>query len=114
MEFLKDILASRKKYFLVSEISHIHVPMCPELTVERVLSQVKAHPSMLEYLPTISDTGKQYIERDFLFNVVNTIDPNFFRDALAEIEGRRHRKAAAEENSLVEVSDHSFNLLQQC
>ena len=46
------------------------------------------------YLPTLAETGKQYIEREFLFDVVNTIDPNFFRDSLAELEARRGKKAA--------------------
>ena len=45
-------------------------------------------------MPTVSETGKQYIEREFLFDVVNTIDPNFFRDSLAELEARRGKKAA--------------------
>jgi len=36
MEFLKDILAGTKKYFLLDEVAKINVPMCPELTVERI------------------------------------------------------------------------------
>ena len=66
------------------------------------------------YLPTVSETGKQYIEREFLFDVVNTIDPNFFREALAELEARRGKKAAEEEKSLVEIDRNLFELLQQC
>jgi hypothetical protein len=45
----------------------------------------------MKYLPEPSVTGKHYVERDFLFCVVNTIDRNYFREALAEIELRRQK-----------------------
>jgi hypothetical protein len=53
--------------------------MCPELTVERVLKQVQGHREIMRFLPDLTDNGKQYIERDFLFAIVNTIDKNYFR-----------------------------------
>ncbi len=58
----------------------IRVPMCPELTVERVLKQVHGHREIMRFLPDFTDNGKQYIERDFLFAIVNTIDKNYFRE----------------------------------
>ena len=56
----------------------IRVPMCPELTVERVIKQVQGHYEIMRFLPEISDTGKHYIERDFLFAIVKTIDRKYF------------------------------------
>ena len=44
--------------------------------------------------------------------MVNTIDPAFFRDALAEIESRRTHRAAADEKAMIEIDEHIFNLLQ--
>ena len=90
MEFLKDILAGTKKYFLLDEVAKIHVPMCPELTVERILKQVKDHKEITRYLPFI-ERADQYMERDFLFSIVNTIDRRFFKEALAEVNARRLR-----------------------
>ena len=72
----------------------IRVPMCPELTVERFLKQVKGHREIMHFLPDVTDNGKQYIERDFLFAIANTIDKNYFRESIAEIEMRRAKKAA--------------------
>ena len=114
MDFLREILSGKKKYFLQSEISHIIVPTFPELTVARVIKMVREHKSVMQYLPTVSEDGKQYIERDFLFDIVNTCDPKFFRDALAELEARRGAKAAEEQKSFVEIDSNIFNLLQQC
>ena len=84
------------------------------LTVARVIKRVQSHSAIMLYLPTVSETGKQYIEREFLFDIVNTIDPTFFRDALAELEARRGKKAAEEESSLIEIDKNLFELLQQC
>jgi hypothetical protein len=48
--------------------------VCPELTVERILHRVKDHKEIMRYLPDLPDKGKKYIERDFLFTIVNTLD----------------------------------------
>ena len=44
-------------------------------------------------IPDLPENGIHYIERDFLFTIVNTVDRNYFREALAEIESRRSQKA---------------------
>ena len=43
----------------------------------------------MRYLPDLPDKSKKYIERDFLFTIVNTLDRKFFKEALAEIEANR-------------------------
>ena len=70
----------------------IRVQMCPELTVERVLKQVQGHREIMSFLSDVTDNGKQYIERDFLFAIVNTIDKNYFQESMAEIEMRRAKR----------------------
>ena len=82
--------------------------MCPELTVERVLKLIKGHKQLLAYLPDISEKAKQYIERDFLFTIVNTIDRKFFKEALAEIHARRVERAQEDEQGYVEIDPHLF------
>ena len=93
MEFLQDILCGKKQYILQQNIVTIKVPKCPELTVDKVLQQVKPHREIMKYLHEPSVPGKYYVERDFLFCVINTIDRNYFRKALAEIELRRQKKS---------------------
>ena len=74
MEFRRDILSGKKKYFLRIEIISLKVPICPELTVANVMQQVKAHQQIMVYLPGFKEGAKKYIERDFLFFIVNIID----------------------------------------
>ncbi len=63
------------------------------MTDKRVFKQVQGQREIKRFLPDVTDNGKQYIERDFLFAIVNTIDKNYFRDLIAEIEMRRAKKA---------------------
>jgi len=74
MGFIRDIFSGKKKYFLRRENFSLKVPACPELTVENFMKQVKAHQQIMAYLPDFKDGAKNYVERDFLFCVVNTID----------------------------------------
>ncbi len=91
----------------------IRAPMCPELTVERVFKQVQGDTEIMRFLSDLTDNGKQYIERDFLFAIVNTIDKNYFRELMAEIEMRRAKKAAQGEQGMIEIYKNLFGLLQQ-
>ena len=94
MNFIKDILCGKKKYFLRREIISLKVPTCPELTVKIVMEQVKAHQQIMVYLPDFKNGATINIDRDFLFCILNTIDQQYFRQALAEIETRRTAKFA--------------------
>jgi hypothetical protein len=50
MEFLEDILCGKKQFILQQNIVTIKVPTCPELTVDKVLQQVKQHREIMKYL----------------------------------------------------------------
>ena len=67
----------------------------------------------MRFLPDLTDNGKQYIEKDFMFAIVNTIDKNYFRESMAEIEMRRAKKAAQGEQGMIEIDRNLFGLLQQ-
>ena len=114
MEFLREILGGKRKYFLLHEIASVRVPVCPELTVERILHRVKDHKEIMRYLPDLPDKGKKYIERDFLFTIVNTLDRKFFKEALAEIEANRAKKSDEFEAGLVEIEPSLFELIKSC
>ena len=113
MGFISDILSGKKKYFIRREIVSLKVPTCPELTVANVMKQVKAHQQIMAYLPDFQDGAKNYVESDFLFCVFNTIDQQYFRQALAEIKTRRTAKFVKTEDGLIEVDKHLFSLLEQ-
>ena len=75
LKFLKDILCGKKKYFFRSQIKSINVPRFAELTTQRVLNLVKVHKDITVYLLELVEEGRNsFIERNFLFNIINTCD----------------------------------------
>ena len=67
MGFIRDILSGKKKYFLRREIFSLKVPACPELTVENVMKQVKAHQQIVAYLPDFKDGAEMLSSEIFCF-----------------------------------------------
>ena len=114
LEFLKDILAGKKRYFMLHEVVIVRVPICPELTVEKILQRVQPYKEIMQYLPDPPEKGKYYVERHFLFTIINTLDRRFFKEALAEIGEHRAHKREEEDKGCVEIDSHLFELIEQC
>ena len=47
----------------------------------------------MRFLSSVNINGKQFIERDFLFTFINTIDTNYFHQSMAEIDIRKNKRA---------------------
>ena len=67
---------------------NFHVPKCPKLIVSEVINQIKSIDEITRNLTDlpINWKSKSYIERGFLFAIVNTCDRDFFPDAIAELD----------------------------
>ena len=48
----------------------------PELSVKILISLAKEDPTISRFLPEIS--GNKVLNRTFLFNIINSVKPNFF------------------------------------
>ncbi len=62
------------------------MPVSPWLTVKKVIDMILSLPSVLQYLPDKDELTSQRTHRDYLFTIVNTLDPDFFPAAITEIE----------------------------
>jgi len=62
----------------------------------------------MEYLP---DDPKTQTDRQFLVDIINTFDPDFFKGAIAEINRHIMSRAAATDKT-VTLSGGMFRLLQ--
>ena len=66
------------------------IPKCKALTVQFVLKQALAHPLIKMYMPNKEDFEKDnYIDKTWLFVLVNTLCPNFFDDCIEEYISKR-------------------------
>ena len=79
------------------------------ITVKNVCEQVKNNSVYMQYLPDKpASAGRQ-----FLFTIVNTIDPDYFRYATKEVERRRIAKAHKEKEEQVEICPEMDELLDE-
>lgn len=92
INFMKDILSGKKKFFRRNEIKPVLVPMNPALSVKRVIEMVKKSKLIMNYLPNANELCHERISREYLFTIINTLDPDFFPGAIAELEERIAKK----------------------
>lgn len=74
--FLNAILADKKKVLLKKDAPAIVVPRYRELSVTAILAEAATDPILMQYLPD-STMSKKLPDREFVFDIVNAIRPNF-------------------------------------
>lgn len=83
---MRQLLVGQKKAFKLVDVKRVVVPRQAWLTVTSVIKMIVDNPGMLMYLPDKEDLKPESVSRSFLFDTINTLDPTFFPDALAEID----------------------------
>ena len=79
LHFLKQILSGKKLFYTNEQIRKVIVPRFKQLTFDRVMEYARTRPGILRYLPDPEDKRNEIlIDRQFLFTIVNTIEPYYF------------------------------------
>ena len=68
MEYLKDVLAGRKRLIRNSELCTVNVPRIPEFACGRLYQAAIEDDQAKLYLPDAGLDGKRNVSRKFLFN----------------------------------------------
>ena len=58
-------------------------------------------PDVRKYLPDYPDHPERYMNRDFLYSIVNKLDPSFFKRVQHEVSDRRNTKIAEEKPQVI-------------
>ena len=82
MDFLRDVLSGEKDCFLIKDTHPINVPRVSRITVQTVCDYVVDKPKFMKYLPNPDEDEIKGIDRNFLFTIVNTVDPNYLPSLL--------------------------------
>ena len=101
------MLKGEKKLIHMKELKPIRVNDKRYITVKRVVQQIKNNRVFMKYLPE----KPAFAGRAFLFNVVNTLDPDYFRVAQGEIDRLRLAKVPVVEEAVVEICPEMQKLL---
>ncbi len=80
-----------KKYLLQSQVIYLHVPKCPQLNFSEFIKKILSIDKIIRYLPDLSMSlnTKAYIERGFLFVILNTFYRDFLSSTIAEIDNKK-------------------------
>jgi hypothetical protein len=82
---MRDILSKKKLALQNHETNKVCFPRYKPITVAFVLKQALSNPEIAKYLPDEEEEiDGEYLDRDFLFTVVNRLEPSFFPRALRE------------------------------
>ena len=109
LEFMGQLLRGEKKALALDKIRPVKVADRQYITVKRVVQQVKNNTVYMQYLPDHPASAG----RAFLFNIVNTLDPEYFRRATHEVDKRRISKATKEKEEQIEVHPDMMAILEK-
>ena len=68
MNWLRDILAGRKRLIRNADLCPVNIPRIAEFNCDRLYKQALDDPMAALYLPDPSSDGKSNVSRKFLFN----------------------------------------------
>lgn len=111
--FLRKLLTGEKSYFRTSEVPTVQVPRNKLLSVSRILKKLKAVPEIMQYLPDYEEGCEKRLDRDFLFSVINKLDPDFFKRANRELDTRAEKKVAIDNpDAVLEIKKDLLEVLK--
>ena len=104
-DFLKDILADRKKLLTMKEVDFINVPKYDELSVKNIWPMIQNDPEVLAYFP--SKLPKNRLpDREYTFNVLNTKQGDYVKMIIAHAQKLRNDTTDTQKAAeFIQVSD---------
>lgn len=84
VEFLRALLSGEKKYFYNHEVPVVYIQKLNKVTIKQVLKKAYNVPDIRVYLPDFDTHPERKMFRDFLFGIVNKLDPTFFKRAVRD------------------------------
>ena len=89
-EFAKKVLSGKKKLLNLSEVLWVNnVPRYKEINVKTIWDKAKTDNSIKAYFPDFNE--KRYPRKAYLFNVINTVQPNTMMNYIKKIKKDREQ-----------------------
>ena len=92
---------SQIKMIEATAIQSVNVPKYPELKVSSFWKKIHFNPYYSSYFPDYKE-GK-LIKRDYLFNLLHTIDPELIEDKIMEFHRARRLYESKERGGVIEI-----------
>ena len=88
-DYAKEIFSEKKLLIRKKHMMYIDVPKYDELFVKNLYKKLLALENMEKYFPDKYPKGRQ-CDRDYLFNVANTLHPGFVQELINHALKQRH------------------------
>lgn len=105
-DVLKDIFAGNKGLMRLKDVNFISVPKYDELSVKNLYGNLLQLPEMTQFFPDKYPKGR-LCEREYLFNVANTIHPQAMKELIDYAHKHRHDfTGGKQQQEAVLATDH--------
>ena len=111
MEFIRGVMNGRKSYFKNDALRKVKVPRYKQLTYTRVMDYCNERQNILRYLPNQRLDGEPTCDREFLFTIVNTLEPDYFPSQLSAVEEEKKLKMQSQVSDVIEVKPEILELI---
>lgn len=107
---MAKILKGTKKAFRNWEVIQVRVPYKNKITMKLVFKKIAGVDSIIKYLP---DDPITHCNRDYLYTIVNTFDPQFFMSCIDGVERHRLKNRASKEEQVVEMDPQMLKVMER-
>ena len=107
------MLTGEKLYLLNHAVPYVYVQKLNRLTVKNVMQKVYNIPEVRKYLPDYPEHPERYMNRDFLYSIVNVLDPSFFKRAQHEVAEHRKTIVAQDKPVTIQIKPDLLKILQE-
>jgi hypothetical protein len=111
IEFLRDALAGRKLVIRNRDIAMVVVPKYKEFSLTAMYQSALQDHDLRKYLPEPNGPKAKAPGRNWLFNVISTVKPDYFEAALDDCMKSRRDRAMLQDSKYVEMNESMFNLI---
>ena len=105
-DFLKQVFAGKKQLIHRNQLRPTEVLHYDELSVDALIKDVMTIPDLGKFFPE-QKTPANRPDREFFFNIINTVDPDYLSALIRHAQGLRFGSSArSKEDNIIEVNEY--------
>jgi hypothetical protein len=111
MRFIREYLAGEKSLIKAAEVRVFNIPLYEELTVPKLLEQVKGDSQIMRHL-NYYPNQKCLPQREFFFGILGTLAPEYLSNVIKNANRIRNRGDSRDKaNETIQVTQEIYDKL---
>ena len=96
-DFLKLVFGGKKELIPQAQVRPVSVPRYDELSVSNLIKDVMKSSELAKFFPE-QTTPSDLPDREYFFNVLNTVDPDYLTSLIRHAQNQRFDNKNAQDN----------------